>query len=63
MSSIRQAPFDKPFDKLRMQLKTRLRQAQEVLRTGFEAEGREIPRAQQVKAAWLDKIYRLFLFH
>ena len=27
------------------------------LRTGFEAEGREIPRAQQVKAAWLDKIY------
>ena len=23
----------------------------------FEAEGREIPRAHQVKAAWLDKIY------
>ena len=41
MSSIRQA----------------LRQAQEVLRTGFEAEGREIPRAQQPKAAGLDKIY------
>jgi hypothetical protein len=27
------------------------------LRTGFEAEGREIPEAQQVKAAWLDTIY------
>jgi hypothetical protein len=35
-----------------------IRQAQEVLRTGFEAVDREIPRAQQVKAAWLDKIYR-----
>ncbi|MBI1882498.1 MAG: hypothetical protein HYR94_30355 [Chloroflexi bacterium] len=23
----------------------------------FEAAGREIPRAQQVKVAWLDKIY------
>jgi hypothetical protein len=23
----------------------------------FEAVGREIPRAQEVKAAWLDKIY------
>jgi hypothetical protein len=23
----------------------------------FEAEGREIPQAQQVKVAWLDKIY------
>ena len=42
MSSIRQA----------------LRQAQEVLRTGFEAEGREIPRAPEVKVTWLDKIYR-----
>ncbi len=24
----------------------------------FEAEGREIPKAQQVEVSWLDKIYR-----
>jgi hypothetical protein len=27
------------------------------LRTGFEAVGREIPMAQQLKGGWLDKIH------